>query len=244
MKCIYGSICKVDILAIGVHPDDVELACSATLAKHISLGLRVGIVDLTKGELGTRGSASIRMEEAAASSEILGVDFRVNLEMRDGFFERDQKNLLKLIRIIRMVQPKIILANSLDDRHPDHGRAAALVADAFFYSGLRRIVCDDLEPYRADNLYHYIQDKNLTPDICVDVTGFTEIKKKSIQAFSTQFYTGSQYTNEPQTPISSQAFMEFLDAKMRVFGRSIGVEFAEGYNVNRTVGIDNFMTLK
>lgn len=243
MITIYGEIKPIDVLAIGVHPDDVELACSATVAKLIHQGYTVGIADLTKGELGSRGSASIRMKEATAAAEILHVDFRVNLEMRDGFFQRDELNLMKVIRMIRLSAPKMILANSIEDRHPDHGRAAKLVADAFFYSGLRRIECDGLAEHRADRLYHYIQDKNLTPDFCVDVTGYEQIKKKAILAFGTQFYKASDDSDEPQTPISSASFMDFLDAKMRVFGRSIGVEYAEGFNVNRVVGVDDLMSL-
>jgi bacillithiol biosynthesis deacetylase BshB1 len=239
---IYQKLSPVDILAFGVHPDDVELSCSATLLKHIDLGYKVGVVDLTKGELGSRGSAKIRMKEAANAAEILGVSFRANLEMRDGFFENNEINLRKIIKVIRQTKPKIILANALDDRHADHGRAAKLVADAFFYSGLRRIRTGQIAEYRAERLYHYIQDKHLTPDICVDVSGYWEKKQQSILAFSTQFFTGEE-TDQPATPISSKAFMEFIESKMRVFGRSIGVDMAEGFNANRTVGADDLVKL-
>lgn len=239
---VFGEICDVDILAFGVHPDDIELSCSATLMKHIDIGYTVGIVDLTKGELGTRGNASIRMEESAQAAQILGVSFRVNLEMRDGFFLKDERHLKNVIKVIRLTKPVIILANALDDRHPDHGKAADLVADAFFYSGLRRIVIGQTEAYRADRLYHYIQDKQLEPDLCVDVTGYWERKQSSILAFGTQFYNGNN-SDEPKTPISSEAFMNFIEAKMRVFGRSIGVDYAEGFNTNKTIGSNNLMTL-
>lgn len=239
---IYGNLCQVDILAFGVHPDDVELSCSATLLKHIDLGYSVGVIDLTKGELGSRGSAQIRMQEASRAAEILGISFRANLEMRDGFFENNEVNLRKVIKVIRQTKPIIILANALDDRHSDHGRAAKLVADAFFYSGLRKINTDNLLEYRAERLYHYIQDKHLTPDVCVEVSEYWEKKKQAILAFSTQFFTGEDLS-EPKTPISTEDFMQFIEAKMRVFGRSIGVDLAEGFNANRTIGTTDLVKL-
>lgn len=243
MITIYKEVKQVDILAIGVHPDDVELSCAGTLMSHIALGHTAGIVDLTKGELGTRGSATIRMSEASAAAEILGVDFRVNLEMRDGFFSHDERHMLRVAEIIRQTRPRIVLANAITDRHPDHGRAAALVRDAFFYAGLRRIDIAGTTAYRPQALYHYIQDRHLTPDLCVDVTGYEDRKRQAIEAFATQFFTGGDQSGEPQTPISSSDFMESVFAKMRVFGRSIGVPYAEGYNADRTVGATDLLSL-
>ena len=238
---VYGSSREIDILAIGVHPDDIELSCAGTILKHIDLGYRIGLADLTQGELGSRGSATIRLNESRDAAEILGVDFRVNLGMRDGFFTLDERHKLRIVELIRRCRPKIILANALDDRHPDHGRAATLVRDAFFYSGLRRITTGGLSHYRADALYHYIQDEHLVPDFCVDVTGYTDKKFKAIEAYATQFNVAK---NESiQTPISSKSFTQFLDAKMRVYGRSLGVSHAEGFNAHRTVGVNDLVSL-
>ncbi len=242
MITIYGDVAPVDILAIGVHPDDIELSCAATILKQRDLGYTVGIVDLTKGELGTRGSASIRMEEAATAAEILDVQYRVNLEMRDGFFVHDERHVLRVVEAIRMAQPKIILANSLKDRHPDHGRAAKLVAEAHFYAGLRRIETPGYEAHRAHALYHYIQDKNLNPDFVVDVTGYVDQKVQAIQAFSTQFFVDNE--EGIQTPISGKSFLDFILAKMKTYGRPINAEYAEGFNVDRHVGVDDLMHLK
>ncbi len=243
MKTIYGAAASVDILAIGVHPDDIELSCSATIMKHIDMGVRVGLVDLTEGELGSRGNAAIRLEESREAASYMGVQFRLNVGMADGFFQVDRQNTLSIIEVLRLSRPKIILANSLSDRHPDHGRAARLVADAFFYSGLSRIITNH-NAFRADVLYHYIQDKNLKPDFCVDVTGYEDRKRQAIECFKTQFYVPDlDQTDEAQTPISSASFKAFLFAKMQTFGRSIGVEFAEGFNINRTLGINDMRSL-
>lgn len=233
---------KVDILAFGVHPDDIELACAGTVLKHIAKGYRVGIVDFTRGELGTRGNGLLRLEEAEKASTILGVDFRYNLNMRDGFFRIDEPNILKVAKAIRKHQPDIVLANSLEDRHPDHGRAAQLVREAAFYSGLAKIVIDDLEAWRPRAIYHYIQDRNLTPDLLVDVSDFVDKKFEAIMAFSSQFYLGED-EDGPQTPISTKDFQAFLKAKMATYGREINAPYAEAFNVTRKVGVDDLTAL-
>ena len=232
---------KVDILAFGVHPDDIELACSGTILKHISEGKTVGIVDFTQGELGTRGSGPLRLEEAQNAAKILGVNFRYNLGMRDGFFRITEENIKKVAGAIRRHQPEIILANSLEDRHPDHGRAAQLVREASFYSGLLKIDIDGLSPHRPRLVYHYIQDHNLTPDILVDVSTFVETKFEAIKAFSSQFFINNE--EGTQTPISSKQFMEFLSAKMRTYGRPIQADYAEGFNITRAIGVSDLTSL-
>ncbi len=242
---------KIDLLAIGVHPDDVELSCCGTILKHLSLGKTAGLLDLTRGELGSRGTADIRDKEAADSASIMGVSFRENLRMADGFFQYTQDNLLKIVAVIRKYQPEIVLANSIDDRHPDHGRAAKLCADACFYSGLKRIETKDAagnpqEHWRPKAVYHYIQDKRIEPDFVVDITGFMDKKLECMQAFSSQFFNPkvAGYEDEPQTPISGEAFFEYIRASGRVFGRPLGVEFAEGFTTNRTLGVGNLFHLK
>ncbi|MDI1353982.1 MAG: bacillithiol biosynthesis deacetylase BshB1 [bacterium] len=236
---------KVDILAIGVHPDDVELSCSGTIAKHIALGKKVGVLDLTLGELGTRGSAELRVKEAALSSEILGLSFRNHLHMKDGFFANDELHQRKIIEQIRDCRPEIVLCNAISDRHPDHGRAAKLVADACFYSGLVKIETSLREMpqnvWRPKAVYHYIQDHFLHPDFVIDISEHIETKHKSIMAFSSQFY--SPNSNEPQTPISGKEFLESLNSKMSIWGRSIGVKYAEGFTVNRYPGINSLFDL-
>ncbi len=236
---------KLDILAFGVHPDDVELSCSGTLLKHIAMGKTVGIVDLTSGELGTRGSGELRLVEAANAAKILGVVVRDNLRMADGFFKNDKEHKLEIIKKIREYQPEIVICNALSDRHPDHGRAAQLVSEACFYSGLRRIetnvnnanqIC-----WRPKVVYHYIQDRQLKPDFVVDVTPFVEKKMEAIMAFSSQFYNPD--SNEPESPISVKNFLEVTKAKMIVNGRDAGFEFAEGFNVSRAIGVNNLFDL-
>ncbi len=241
MRLVYGQLFEVDILAIGVHPDDIELSCAGTLLSHKAKGMTVGVADLTQGELGSRGSAHIRLKESAKAAEILGLDFRVNLRMKDGYFKNDERHMLRVAKLIRQCKPKIILANAIDDRHPDHGRASELVRQAFFYSGLRRINIDGTAPYRAKALYHYIQDKHLTPDFCIDVGGYVDTKFKAIKAFDTQFNVDEN--ESVHTPVSSKSFIDFIDSKMRVFGRSIGVDYAEGFNAHRTIGTDNLTNL-
>lgn len=232
---------KVDILAIGAHPDDVELSCSGTLLKHIALGKTCGILDLTRGELGTRGSAELRMKEAAEAAKILGVRFRENLNMADGFFSNDKGHQLQIIKKIRQYQPEIILCNAVSDRHPDHARASQLVSEAAFYSGLRRVETEfngkTQEAWRPKAVYHYVQDRQLKPDLVVDITGFEEKKMQAIQAFKSQFYDPN--STEPISPIAVKNFLGVIRGKMAVFGRDISVEYAEGFNVERTIGVNN-----
>ncbi len=241
---------KVDILAIGVHPDDVELSCSGTLLRHIAEGKTVGLLDLTRGELGTRGSAEIRDVEAARAAEMMGAAFRKNLRMADGFFAYTQENLLKIIGVIREHQPEIVLANALDDRHPDHGRAAKLTADACYYSGLVKIPTRNEQGelhdrWRPKALYHYIQDRNLEPDFVVDIAPFIERKMELIMAFRSQFYlpNDQEFSKELSSPISGKDFMDFLRAKAQTYGRAAGFEYAEGFNISRTPGVRDLFDL-
>ncbi len=237
---------NLDILAIAVHPDDIELSCSGTLLKQIDLGYSVGLVDLTQGELGTRGSGPLRLEEAEEARKLMGAAVRENLGMADGFFAYTKENMLKIVRVIRKYQPKVVLANTLRDRHPDHGRAAKLISDACFYSGLVKIETQDDEgneqaPWRPKAVYHFIQDYQLEPDFVVDVTGYMEKKMEVIMAFKSQFY--SPDSEEPETPISRKDFMDFIYSKARVYGRPIGAEFGEGFKVTRLVGVKDIMDL-
>jgi bacillithiol biosynthesis deacetylase BshB1 len=231
---------KIDILAFAAHPDDVELAAAGTLLAHIALGKKVGIIDLTRGELGTRGSAEIRDEEATESSKILGIHARENLRMRDGFFVKDEESLLKVITIIRKYQPEIVLCNSEFDRHVDHGRAADLVHEACFLSGLRKIVTQQdgkpQEAWRPKSTYHYIQDYYTKPDIIFDITPYFNQKNEAIKAFKSQFFNPASNINEPETPISSGDFWAFLEGRARQLGRLINVTYAEGFTVKRPVG--------
>ncbi|MDN3618988.1 bacillithiol biosynthesis deacetylase BshB1 [Polaribacter undariae] len=236
---------KLDILAFGAHPDDVELGCGATLAKEISLGKKVGIVDLTRGELGTRGSADLRDIEAANSANILGVSARENLRFSDGFFTNDKEHQLAVIKMIRKYQPEIVLCNAVDDRHIDHPKGSNLVSDACFLSGLLKIeteVGGELqEKWRPKLVYHYIQWKNITPDFVIDVTGFMDIKKKSVLAYTSQFYDPT--SNEPETPITSKNFTDSVDYRAKDLGRLIGVESAEGFTTERYVAVENLSKL-
>ena len=237
---------KLDILAFGAHPDDVELGCSGTILKEISLGKTVGIIDLTHGELGTRGSAAIRDQEANAAAKLLGVAVRENLNMRDGFFVNDEKHQLEVIKMIRKYQPEIVLCNAIDDRHIDHAKGSSLVSDACFLSGLLKIetVLDGevQKPWRPKVVYHYIQWKNIEPDFVVDITGFTETKIESILAYRSKFYDPT--SNEPESPISSKNFMESLNYRSRDLGRLTGVEFAEGFTVERCMAVNSLGDLK
>lgn len=207
---------KVDILAIGVHPDDIELCASGTILKQIDLGYSVALCDLTQGELGTRGSGPLRMIEAEKAKNILGIQHRENLGMADGFFQHNEENTRKIIEVIRKFQPEIVLANAIADRHPDHGRASKLISDACFYSGLPKIQTSNTEgesqtPWRPKAIYHYIQDRNLKADFVVDITPYMEQKLESILAYSSQFYISDK--GEPETPISSKSFIEFIKGK-------------------------------
>lgn len=241
---------KVDILAIGVHPDDVELSCSGTLLAHISQGKTVGLLDLTRGELGTRGTAEIRDQEAADAARLMGAVFRHNLGMADGFFRNTPENTRAIIQVIRACQPTIVLLNAVSDRHPDHGRAAELAAEACFYSGLARIETFDeagnpQERWRPDAYYHYIQDRNLTPDFVVDITPFMERKMELVLAFRSQFFLpdAAEYKEELNTPISGADFLDFLRAKAATYGRAAGFSYAEGFTVPRTPGVRNLFDL-
>lgn len=241
---------KVDILAIGVHPDDVELSASGTLLRHIAQGKTVGLLDLTRGELGTRGNAQIRTEEALESASMMGAMFRWNADMADGFFEHTPANVRGIIHFIRACQPEIVLANALSDRHPDHGRAAKLTADACYYSGLVKIETEgeDGKPqpkWRPKAVYHYIQDYNREPDFVVDVTDYFDRKMELVMAFRSQFYLpeATEYQTEEQTPISGKDFRDFLRAKAATFGRPAGFELAESFNVARTIGVRDLFDL-
>src|SRR6056297_236314 len=234
---------KLDILVFGAHPDDAELGAGATIAKEVSKGKKVGIVDLTRGELGTRGSAEIRDKEAAKAAEILGVAVRENMEFADGFFVNDKEHQLELIKIIRKYRPEIVLCNAIEDRHIDHARGSKLVSNACFLSGLMKIDTkmdgDDQwqEAWRPKLVYHFIQWKNLEPDFVVDVTGFIEKKTEAIMAYGSQFYDPD--SDEPETPISSKNFTDSVNYRARDLGRIIGVEYAEGFTVERLVGVDS-----
>ncbi|MCB9252410.1 MAG: bacillithiol biosynthesis deacetylase BshB1 [Flavobacteriales bacterium] len=217
---------KLDILVFAAHPDDAELACSGTLLHHIAMGYKVGIVDLSRGELGTRGSAELRKKEAEESSKILGIHARENLQLPDGFIGDSADNRLKVIDAIRKYKPELVLANALSDRHIDHGHAAELVHNAAFLSGLIKIVTS-YEAHRPRKVLHYIQDQYMKPDVVVDITPYFDQKMKAIMAFSSQFYNPD--SNEPNTPISGSDFIEYLEARSREMGRLIGVTYGEGF---------------
>jgi N-acetylglucosamine malate deacetylase 1 len=237
---------KLDILAIGAHPDDVELSCSATIAKEIEKGRKVGILDLTRGELGTRGTAEIRDREAKAAADILGVTVRENLEFSDGFFVNNVAHQLEIIKVLRKYKPDIVLCNAIDDRHIDHGKGAQLVADSCFLSGLRKIETiykgNSQEAWRPKNVFHYIQWKNLTPDVVVDVTGFMGKKLESVKAYRSQFF--DENSEEPETPISSNNFLESISYRAKDLGRLIGADYGEGFTVSRYVAVDSLFDLK
>ncbi len=237
---------KLDVLAIGVHPDDVELGCSGTLIKEINRGKKVGIVDLTQGELGTRGTVETRYEEAEAARKIIGAVVRENLKMRDGFFKNDEAHQLQLISVLRKYQPEIIIGNILEDRHPDHGRAGQLIYDACFLSGLKQVKTTDedgneQEKWRPKYLLHYIQDRFYEPDVIVDITDVWQQRLQSIMAYTTQFHNPE--STEPQTYISSPEFLESVSARARMLGKRIGVQFAEGFLSKKSIGINNLDAL-
>lgn len=237
-----NSLFPVDLLAFGAHPDDVELGAGGTVCKHISMGHTAGIIDLTQGELGSRGNIETRANESQESSKILGLSFRQNLKWQDGFFNEDDSNLLEIAKIIRQTQPKWILANAISDRHPDHGRAAKIIERAAFLAGLVKIKIEsdgkDLLPHRPKNIFHYIQDRNIGPQFVVDISKHWEQKMKAISAFKSQFY--SENSTEPVTPISTREFWSFLEARARDFGRIGGFEFAEGFTTATPLSFRNF----
>jgi bacillithiol biosynthesis deacetylase BshB1 len=232
---------KLDILAFGVHPDDVELGCAGTLLGAIAEGKKVGVIDLTKGELGTRGSISQRLSEAQLASELLGLSIRENLGMADGFFINNKEHQLIIIETIRRFQPSIIFCNAPEDRHPDHGRAASLIEEAAFLSGLEKIKTSHegiaQEAWRPTQVFHYIQSRNLTPNFVVDISKHIEKKMEAILAHSSQFYDPK--SNEPDTFISSAAFLEFVKGRAKELGQQIGVQYAEGFITQKTLGINS-----
>ena len=239
---------KIDILAFGAHPDDVELSCGGTIYKEIQNGKTVGIIDMTKGELGTRGSVAIRKKEAAHAAELLGVSFRENLNFSDGFIMNDKAHQLKVIKIIRQYRPEIVLCNAVDDSHTDHGKASKLVSDACFLSGLGKLEThsdgstDFQEPWRPKSIYHYIQWKTLQPDFVVDISAQIDQKMAAVLAYSSQFYDPNSQAAE--TPISSKNFIESIRYRAADLGRLVGVDFAEGFNVERLPAIDSLFDLK
>ena len=236
---------KLDILVFAAHPDDAELSCAGTIFTHIQQGKKVGIVDLTRGELGTRGTPEIRRKEAEVSSKILQLSVRENLGFRDGFFQNDETHQLEIVKTIRKYQPQIILANAIHDRHPDHGRAAQLLKDAIFLSGLRQVKTflehDTQEPWRPAVVYNYIQSLYIKPDFVVDVSAVWETKLAAIKAFKSQFYNPD--SQEPETYISSPGFMELITARAKDLGHSIGATYGEGFTVARHVGVKSLFDL-
>ena len=233
---------KLDILAFGVHPDDVELGAAGALMMALAEGKKVGVVDLTQGELGTRGSAETRKEEAAIASSIIGLTLRENLEMRDGFFANNEAHQMQVITCIRKHRPEIVLCNAPEDRHPDHGRAAQLVADSCFYAGLSKIKTEYSGRYqdawRPKNVFHYIQDRLLQPDFIMDISPVFERKLNSIKAYSTQFYNPE--FEGPETYISTPSFMETLIYRHKLWGKMVGVTYAEGFLSRKTIGVKSF----
>jgi N-acetylglucosamine malate deacetylase 1 len=237
---------KLDILVFASHPDDAELSCSGTIASHVKLGRKVGLVDMTRGELGTRGTPETRKMEAERSAQILGISLRQNLDLPDGFFDISKENIISVARKVREFQPDIVLANAVHDRHPDHGRAAKLVEEACFYSGLKKIDIESadgkpLDPWRPKVLYHYIQSNYIEPDMIVDISGSWEEKIKSIKAFSSQFHDPN--SREPETFISKPGFLRFIEDRCSMWGHMIGREYGEGFTVNRKIGVRDLSDL-
>lgn len=236
---------KLDILAIGAHPDDVEMSCGGTIAKEIAKGKKVGILDLTKGELGTRGSAEIRHKEATAAANILGISVRDNLALVDGFFHNDAQAQLKVIHFLRKYRPEIVLCNAVDDRHIDHPKGSDLASNACFLSGLIKIETKEngkmQDPWRPKQVFHYIQWKDLIPDFVVDISGYQELKLKAVHAYKSQFFDPK--STEPMTPIASKNATDSMQYRDRNLGRLIGVQAAEGYTVERYLGVDSIFDL-
>lgn len=232
---------KLDILAFGAHPDDVELGCGGTIAKEIDLGKKVGIIDLTHGELGTRGTKEIRDQEAKAAANILGVSVRENLNMRDGFFINDEWHQLEIIKMIRKYQPEIVLCNAIDDRHIDHGKGSKLVSDACFLSGLMKVESkyhgNKQEVWRPKLVYHYIQWASIKPDFVVDISGYNDKKIEAILSYSSQFYNSN--SDEPETHITSKNFLESISYRAKDLGRLIGTDYAEGYTIERYLAVNS-----
>ncbi|GAB4126163.1 MAG: bacillithiol biosynthesis deacetylase BshB1 [Raineya sp.] len=232
---------KLDLLVFAAHPDDAELSCSGTIAAHIAMNKKVGIIDLTQGELGTRGTAQTRKEEAEVASQIMGLHLRQNLGFADGFFKNDKEHQLAIIKKIREFQPEIVLSNAITDRHPDHGKAAQLVRDACFLAGLAKIETGQLA-HRPKHLYHFIQDQYIIPDFVMDISDFWEVKKQAILAYKTQF-NAPQDDKEPQTYISTPEFFAFLEARAKELGHQIGVKYGEGFTKTRILGVNSLWSL-
>lgn len=237
---------KLDILAFGAHPDDVELSCAGTIAKEITYGKKVGIIDLTRGELGTRGTAEIRDNEAKAAAKVLGVPYRENMNFKDGFFVNDSLHQLEIIKKIRQYQPEIVLCNAIKDRHIDHGKGSNLVSDACFLSGLLKIETSldgkNQMAWRPKIVYHYIQWQEIEPDFVVDISGFIDQKLQSVQCYASQFYDPN--SKEPETPITSQNFLNSVQYRSENLGRIIGVAHAEGFTIERYIGVNLLSDLK
>jgi len=238
---------KLDILVLSAHPDDAELGCAGTILKHIALGKKVGIADLTLGELGTRGTAEIREREAVAAADVLGLSVRENLGLPDGFFQNTKEHQLKIIEAIRKYQPEIVLTNAYHDRHPDHGRASELVETASFLAGLIKIETHingrQQDAWRPNIVLHFIQDNYIQPDILIDITDYWDKKIDSIKAFKSQFYNPGD-DNEPQTYISSPEFIQVVESRAREFGKSIRAKYAEGFTSRKLLGVDSFFDLR
>ncbi len=237
---------KLDLLVLAAHPDDAELGCGGTILKHIAAGQKVGIVDFTRGELGTRGTVETREQEANASAKILGLSARENLNFRDGFYINNEVHQLEVIRTIRKYRPDIVLANAIYDRHPDHGRGGELAFESCFLAGLNKIETRDdevvQEPWRPNVLYHYIQSQLITPDFVVDVTDHWEKKMESVKAFKSQFHNPD--SKEPETYISSQGFLRMLEARGTELGHAIGARYGEGFTVRRTIGVNHLTDIR
>ena len=236
---------KLDILAFAAHPDDVELSCSGTILKHINQGKKAGVIDLTGGELGTRGNVELRSKESEKATKVLQLSARENLGFADGFFTNDTIHQMEIIKRIRFYQPEIILCNAVRDRHPDHGRAAKLVSESCFFSGLIKIETQfdgvKQDVWRPQAVYHYIQDRYIKPDFVVDITDFFDKKMEAIMAFKSQFY--DPMSKEPESPISSPDFFNFIKSRMADFGRDIGAKYAEAFTVERNIGVSNLFDL-
>jgi len=236
---------KLDILVLAAHPDDAELGCGGTIAKHISLGYKVGVVDLTRGELGTRGSVEIRKSEATESAKVLGLSVRENLSLPDGFFQNTKDAQIKIIEAVRKFQPSIVLANAITDRHPDHGRAAELIYDSCFLAGLSKIETSfegaTQKAWRPGAVYHYIQSQSIAPEFIIDISGFWDVKLKAVLTYKSQFFDPS--SAEPSTYISSPEFLRMIEARAIEHGHAIGVQHGEGFTTKRPIGVKNFFDL-
>ena len=236
---------KLDILVLASHPDDAELGCGGTIARHVSLGHKVGIVDFTRGELGTRGTPQTREKEAADSASILGLSVRENLNLKDGFFQNDKENQMAVIKAVRKYRPEIVLANAVYDRHPDHGKGSELAYDSSFLAGLAKIETKDdnlpQQPWRPNVVYHYIQSQSIPPDFVIDISDFWEKKMEAVRAFKTQFYDPA--SREANTYISNPGFLKLLESRANEFGHAIGVIYGEGFTVRRVMGVKSLLDI-